>query len=412
MTKGAVYGTFVGKLDSCEEFRKHLIKETYFTRSDAKLTLQRTMAFILTNTRKSTQIEVNSFFRRLKLGMKAVSKQSCFEAREKIKYTAFEQMCIELADFVEENVDDKEMCTYMGFRPIAVDGTVLDVPPDAMEDFGYQDTVGEPSPKARVLAFVDVLNDFILRAQMDSYSKGERVMETELLSGYGVKSKDLFLHDRGFYSYDLAKEINRRGASFIIRVKKNCQKDIDAAAKTDQEIYVKDLKLRVVNVTLDNGEVEKLVTNIFDKGLTETFFKQIYNMRWGIETTYMRLKQRLEIENFTSGKKNLILQDFHASVAVYNFTSLASYEAQERLKSEGKEKGLKHERKPNMNIAFSEMRELLFEAICGTGSFRKGMKKFTEAIMRNPTQIRPGRSFPRKVKHPSARFSMNKKRCG
>ena len=343
--------------------------------------------------------------------MSAVTKQSCFEAREKLSYTAFEQMVNDLTDFVEEEtIEDIHM--YMGFRPIAVDGSVLDVPPDAMEYFGYQSTVGEPSPKARALAFVDVLNDFILRAQMDSFDKGERMMETELLGGYGVKATDLFLHDRGFYSYDLAKEINRRGASFIFRVKRNCQKDIDAAELSDQEIYVNGLKLRVVNITLDNGEVEKLVTNIFEARISQEFFKQMYGMRWGIETTYLLLKERLELENFSSGKKNLILQDFFASVAVYNFTSLASREAQERLKAEGEAKDLKHERKPNMNIAFSEMRELLFETICGSGSFKKGIKKFTEAIMRNPTPIRPGRSYPRKVKHPSAKFSMNKKRCG
>ena len=411
MTRGTACDKVVWWLNDCEWCRKHLTKQTYFTREGAKLTLQRMVMLILTSTRKSMQIEVNSFFRRLQLGMKAISKQGCFEAREKLSYTALKQLVIDVVDFVEKEVDNEEIRMYMGFRPIAVDGSVLDVPPDAMEDFGYQPTVGEPCPQARALAFVDVLNNFILRAQMDSCDKGERVLETELLSGYNIKSTDLFLHDRGFYSYDLAKEINRRGASFIFRVKRNCQKDIDAAELPDQEIFVRDLKLRVVNVTLDNGEVEKLVTNIFEKGFTEEFFKHVYNMRWGIETTYMRLKERLEIENFSSGKKNLILQDFYASVAVYNLTSLASYEAQERLQSEGEAKGLKHPRKPNMNIAFSEMRALLFEALCGTKSFKKGMKEFTEAIMRNPNPVRPGRSYPRKVKHPLAKFSMNGKRC-
>ena len=405
------FDEFVKRLRDCGEFRKHLTKETYFTRSSAKLTLPHLMTFLLTNNRKSAQIALNEFFRRLPQGKETMTKQSYFEAREKLSYTAFVQMNTDLVNMVENGAEGDEMRMYRGFRPIAVDGTALDIPPTAKKDFGYQITSGEAFPKARALAFVDVLNDFILRAQMDLYAKGERAITVEILDGYDAKPSDLFLFDRGFYSKDLAEKVTNTGASFVFRVKTRCQKAIDAAEHIDQEIFVGGLKLRVINIVLKNGEVEKLVTNIFEKSFTPDFFAKVYNMRWGVETTYSRLKERLEIENFSSGKKNLILQDFYASVVICNFTSLACFDTQELLDAEVKNKGLKHQRKPNMSLAFSEMRELLIASISGIVPLNQGLDELMAAIKKNPTPVRPGRSYPRKVKHLSAKFYLSKKRC-
>lgn len=59
------------------------------------------------------------------------------------------------------------------------------------------------------------------------------------------------------------------------------------------------LKLRVLKIQLSNGDIEYLATNIFDPQITLDDFKWAYHKRWGIETKYNDVKNKLEIEIFT-----------------------------------------------------------------------------------------------------------------
>ena len=74
------------------------------------------------------------------------------------------------------------------------------------------------------------------------------------------------------------------------------------------------LKLRVLKIQLSNGDIEYLATNIFDSQITLDDFKWAYHKRWGIETKYNDVKNKLEIENFTGYSPDAILQDFYATM--------------------------------------------------------------------------------------------------
>ena len=51
---------------------------------------------------------------------------------------------------------------------------------------------------------------------------------------------------------------------------------------------------------LEDGEVEVLITNLMDEqALPACEFKELYHLRWGAEENYKRLKQWVEIENFS-----------------------------------------------------------------------------------------------------------------
>src|SRR5674476_508321 len=51
------------------------------------------------------------------------------------------------------------------------------------------------------------------------------------------------------------------------------------------------IKVRMVKVTLSSGEVEILLTNLYDKNLyTNDDLKFLYGLRWGIETSYGKQK--------------------------------------------------------------------------------------------------------------------------
>ena len=86
------------------------------------------------------------------------------------------------------------------------------------------------------------------------------------------------------------------------------------------------LKLRVLEIQLSNGEIEHLVTNILDSSISLDDFKWIYQKRWGIETKYNDVKNKLEIENFTGYSPKAILQDFYATMFLANLAGVLEYD--------------------------------------------------------------------------------------
>lgn len=55
------------------------------------------------------------------------------------------------------------------------------------------------------------------------------------------------------------------------------------------------LNLKSVHFLLENGNIEYLVTNLMPEQMTVTNFPDLYRLRWGVESKYRELKNRLEI---------------------------------------------------------------------------------------------------------------------
>ena len=73
-------------------------------------------------------------------------------------------------------------------------------------------------------------------------------------------------------------------------------------------IKQKEVNIRVVKIKLDNGTEEILFTNLTKKEATPEELKELYHTRWKIETNYDRLKNKLNIENFSGHRRILIEQ--------------------------------------------------------------------------------------------------------
>jgi hypothetical protein len=254
---------------------KHKTKQSYFTRSTAKLTFDKLITYQLTLPKQSAQTALNKFIKQN--GYKfTMEKQSLFEAREKLSHTAFIDLNNNhfLKDYAYNTKNNNNFQTFHNYRVIAVDGSIFDVPYGAKE-FGTLKTPGEPSPKARAIAFVDILNEYILRAQLQPCSTGETNITKQMFHEYwqtnqnnNSNTTDLFLFDRGFFSRTLAQNIYDNNACFLFRVHSHSLREIQAANKPDQVVVRRekgkpDLVLRVINYVLPTGEVERLVTNVF-----------------------------------------------------------------------------------------------------------------------------------------------------
>ena len=76
--------------------------------------------------------------------------------------------------------------------------------------------------------------------------------------------------------------------------------------------------IRLITVRLENGNSEVLATNLPRNQFPQEDFREIYHMRWQIETAYETLKDRLQLENFTGTKATLLEQDIYSTIYVSN----------------------------------------------------------------------------------------------
>ena len=66
---------------------------------------------------------------------------------------------------------------------------------------------------------------------------------------------------------------------------------------------------------------ECIVTNLDKDEFTIQDIKELYHLRWEIETSYRELKYDLDLNTLHSKKRNLIEQEIYAKMLLYNFCS-------------------------------------------------------------------------------------------
>lgn len=393
----------------------HRTKNTYFTRSTCTLDFKILMAFILKLPKGAMQIELNQFFKKYLPDFDKMRSASLQKARLKIEVSAFTDLIQDSLDIIYRS----PFKNFRGYRVVAVDGSVFEIPMSAKKDFGTLDIGGKSIAKAQVCALCDVENNIVLEAQIDHYITSERKQAIKLIQTLEDKSQkvgidNIYLFDRGFPSREFIHTLEK--CPYIFRVNNAFLAAINKANQADQLVTITDDQgkehvLRVINITLSAGVIEKLFTNIIDQSVTVEDFKILYNKRWGIETRYRTLKSLLEIDNFTGSCRQIIEQDFYAAIFIANLLAVLQNHADEELRKEGKE--LTYEYKTNTNVAISELKEMVLTIVMSKNPLKKifVMRKLLNEVKRYILPIRNNRAGnQRQVKYPQVKYPFNKKR--
>ena len=82
------------------------------------------------------------------------------------------------------------------------------------------------------------------------------------------------------------------------------------------------LSFRVVRFKLTEDTYEVLLTNLPEDEFSVSELKDLYAMRWGVETSFRDLKYSLALSYFHSKKTENILQEVFARLTMYNFAEL------------------------------------------------------------------------------------------
>ena len=347
-----------------------------------------------------------------------ITKSAFFQARKQVSHTAFIDLNHQLVNNIYK--DEPHYKTGNGFRLCAIDGSSIRLPnePDITHYFGVHKGRSDQTDCAMGMAsvFYDVLNHMVIDASVNPKNTPEKKCCAEHLDYAG--HNDLITYDRGYNAFWLYAHHIKHNHALCIRAKTNQNRAIKAFIKSgkkesiitvepnrtsrqtckDRNLPITPIKLRVVRVDLRN-EVEVLITNLMDSSLYEAgVFKSLYHLRWGIEENYKRLKQGLEIENF-SGKSALsVKQDFYAKIVAMNLTALMAMAAEKTIL-----KNTQH-RKLNYQINFAQaISKMKHRIVClilqAHGDISRLIKQTIRYLSTTTESVREGRSAPRRLKN-------------
>ena len=385
------------------------------------LSFEKMILYLLNSSKKAMSINIADMIERhSEITFPDVSKQAVSKARQKIRPEVF-------AEFVRISVaqcyaNHRVLRTWNGYHVYAIDGSTLQIPQTERNLSVFGSAINQSDSScalARASTCFDVLNDLVMDANISDYGKGEQelaVMHLNQLEGYGFQQKSLFLFDRGYPSYALYRKLQEQEVFFLMRTNSRTHATAEDGAlfpykPKEYGESAPIITLRKVHVTLDNGTVETLVTNIHSPDITAEMFKELYFLRWGIECKYKEFKDRLEIEEFTGSHPISIEQDFYISVFKSNISAIVKSEADYLIQQERATKNNKYEYQANRSFIINRIQEYITKLICGLCNVTKTLNNLILSATRNLSQIQPNRSYSRKKRLTRREHHNNRKSC-
>ena len=293
------------------------VSARHFTRS-RKLPFPDLLYLLLDMQKSSLHARLNLFFSKTRQAV-SMTQQALSKARNHFDHTPFEKM---LRRGVLEEYSSPARPKWKGYHLLAVDGSTAQLPdtPQTREYFGCIGRHGG-HPCVGMSILYDVENTWVIDPIFTSVGMDERkqlLRHVSYLTQFhsDVAANALLLLDRGYPSTAVFKALEQAGVKYLCRCSKSFLTAVNQAGAGDSIVEQNQLKLRVYKFALRSGQTETLVTNLFDADCAD--FPELYAKRWGIETAYNTLKNKLCVESFSGKTVNSILQDLWASMVLMN----------------------------------------------------------------------------------------------
>lgn len=414
--------------------------------SDSDFTRNRKMPFndmikcILNKEGKTTTMEINNYFKKINKREQRVSKQAFSKQRCKLNPEVFKVLNKE---YVESIYSETNYKTFKGYILVAIDGSILEIPntEELREQYGYQNSNKKEVrrvARAKASGLYDVENNIMIDAILDRYNTPERTLAKKNIENMnsilGNDKKILMIFDRGYISTEMLMYLSELPVHYLFRVQGNTYNREKESMLTNDELIdlkvdgtrlvkisdeslkqkaeqIKNLPVRMVKITLKTGEIEYLITNVPSEQISTEEMGKVYFKRWGIETAYDIIKNKLYIENISGKKKIIVEQDFYSQILLFNMIEDLKNGANIELEINNT-KNLKYDYKVNINILVGTFREYMIKiAIENRPDERKILYEYMlEEIMENLIPIRPDRSFERKTYKGKNKHKLNGRR--
>ena len=364
-----------------------------------------------------------------------ITETGFYLARKKFNPEALRVMSNEfIANFYDNNAD--EMKKWKNHLVLSVDGSKIILPNTKENEAIFGRINAKPTskdfdskPVSGLLSTLhDCLNDTFLDVKFGPCSSSEKYFASKHITTYCENFIDsaIFTLDRGYPSMRLVDQLINSKQYFVFRLPSSFLKAYTNQIKAGEDKvihitfdrestnqYRDDIQFRqhLMNTTYtlrftkliigqdkdDQDIVELLMSNLPEDEYSKDDLKELYHLRWTIETSYNRLKNRMKLENFSGYKSTLIYQDIYADIWLYNIISLEILYANDQVAIEQKQEG-EYILKRNFNKAIGIMKKLFIRALISmdedTNDYALSVIK--DNIAGNLVWIKKGRAYERK----------------
>jgi hypothetical protein len=399
---------------SLDEFRK---SNKDFTRN-RKLPFERLVLLIVKLCKKTLSIELEKFFE--ELGESEACSVSAFtQQRIKLKASFFYWWNRVLWSSYY-HYGGPAIKQWKDYRIIAADGSNVSLvnTPVLNRHFGCKSNQNGSFVQAKTFYYYDVLNELVLFPRIVPYRCGEIPIAYD---GIDQLEKDmLVIYDRNFCCYKMfALHIwAEQEIKFVIRGKEKQvvirefisggkpSAIVDLVPSPDAIKGLREsgfivtrqtlLKVRLVRVELEKN-IEVLITNLWEEeGHSNSEFKELYFLRWGVETNISTQKNILQLEAFSGLTVESVEQDFYATVFIANLHSILIKDAQASVNEHSENR--KYPMKVNKNKSFGKLKVNLISLFIGN-DVETVLNILHAHFIRDTLPIRKNRSYERARKN-------------
>jgi len=397
-----------------------------FTRS-RKLPFRKMISFMLAMEGGSL---TNEMLKHFGCSAEIVSASAFVQQRNKINAAAFPS----LFDLFVKMADSPKL--YKGLRLIAADGSDIHIPtnPSHAESYFPGSNGQAPYNLLHLDAMYDLLQHTYLDADLCSQKAANERKNMCAMVERSCIERALLIADRGYENYNLMAHIQEKGWFYLIRVKdagtqNSISAGLDLPASSEFDLFIdlalttkqtKDIKalcqkknhfrfisssvsfdylpkknrkhdppvfyglpFRIVRFKITDNTYETVVTNLPSTDFSPEKLKQLYNMRWGIETSFRDLKYTIGLLHFHAKKVEYIYQEVFARLIMYNFSELITSTV---VISKA---DTKYAYKANFSVAVHLCRQFFLGNV--------SPPQVEALIRRFVSPVRPGRCKPRKT---------------
>lgn len=317
---------------------------------------------------------------------------------------------------------------YHGFKLIACDGSNLSIAsnPNDPETSWVCNQYRDSANHLHLNAFYDVLNRIYLDVLIQTASDYQETRACVRMIERSDQKNVILVADRGYENYNIMAHADQKGWKYVIRIKdvdsngiasaldlphedsfdiditltftRKNNKETKAAGyrwmpqnqmfdylpPKSEETYT--LTFRIARFQISDENYEVLVTNLDRSQFPTNSLKEIYQLRWGIETSFRELKYAIGLTSFHAKKVEYIKQEIFARLTLYNYCELITTHVINQNPHKDKTKQV------NFTIAIYICREFLRQ------KRQLSPPAVIKLIQKNILPVRPNRKDLRKVK--------------
>ena len=355
-----------------------------------------------------------------------ISVPGYLKARQKLE----PQALLELARHHAAGVyADGDHATYGGMVLVAIDGSTANVPtnPETVARYGSSSGFGRQQATMGLSAAFDVVNRQLLDLTINRGGFDERAQVAGHLAAIAPVVGDVPLAlvlDRGYPSFLLMAALADMGVPYLMRCQKNFMRaefgrceaaggdlelEVELARHRLQHVRRSDpdawerltgrgpLRVRCVLADVGGRAPERLITTFGADELTAAGLAEVYHMRWGVETCFQFMKDRLQMENFTGTSPRLIEQDVYATAYLANVAFDLANEAEREAAGDISARGYKHAMAVNRTVAIGVLKDELIRIVTAEDDGMRDamMADIVAELGRCLVPVRPARAYSR-----------------